>query len=110
MDQILSTLRTHKFFICVLVFVTRRLVELPESRAAVPSSELCHADELCYVDVSRCNLLVDNSGKCSCHGNRCGETGHGALPLSWQQVQLPCVYTRDGWRCLVLLSCLYAVD
>lgn len=86
MDQVDFTLRTHKFFICMLVFVTQRLVELLESPAAISSSELCHADGLYYMDVSGCNLLVDNSGKravvmgtdaqkhatgfCHCHGNK----------------------------------------
>lgn len=37
--------------------------ELLERRAAVSPSELCHADGLYYVDISGCNLLVDNSGK-----------------------------------------------
>lgn len=86
MDQVVFTLRTHKFFICMLAFVTQRLVELLESRAAVSSSEQRHADGLYYMDVSGCNLLVDNSGKhavvmgtnaekqsmrfCHCHGNK----------------------------------------
>lgn len=86
MDQVVYTLRTHKFFISVLVLVTQTLVELLESRAAVFLAELCHSDGLYYVHISGCNLLVDNSDKravvmgtdakkqamgfCHCHGNK----------------------------------------
>lgn len=31
----------------------------------------------------------------SCHGNRCCRAGHGVLPLSWKQVQLPCISTKQ---------------
>lgn len=76
-----------EFFICTIVFVTRRLVKPKcslETREA-DSSELCHADDH-YVDILGSNLRVANSGKrtvvmgtdaadqamgfCHCHGNK----------------------------------------
>lgn len=60
-----------------------------------------------YLHVSFWLNHLDNLGKQnSCHGNRCRRAGHPVLPLSWQQVHIPCMSTKHQ-HCLYLSCCFY---
>ena len=106
--------KIHKFFICMVVFVTEASESIQQLylngrlslslRVSVSVSQLYHNDGVYYrhpacfffllffflLEPLRQLWLVS-----SCHGNRCCRAGHGVLPLSWKQVQLPCISTKQ---------------
>ena len=105
--------KIHKFFICMVVFVTEASESIQQLylngrlslslRVSVSVSQLYHNDGVYYrhpacffllffflLEPLRELWLVS-----SCHGNRCCRAGHGVLPLSWKQVQLPCISTKQ---------------